>query len=52
MTVFIIQFKEQSAAGCPCSSDITKTSTYWDECLPNSSTLKEHDYLSLQPDAN
>ena len=33
---------------CHC----TKTGTYWDECPPSSSNLKENDYLSVQADAN
>ena len=50
--VFHVRFKEQSAAGRPCSCVTTKTITYWDECLPSSGTLKEHNYLCGQPDAN
>ena len=39
-----LQFKKQSTAGCPCSSVITKSNTYWDECLPSSFPFKPGSY--------
>ncbi|KAK2546905.1 hypothetical protein P5673_033359 [Acropora cervicornis] len=43
--------REQSTVARPCPV-ITKPNTYWDKCLPSSNTLKEHDYVSVQADAN
>ena len=28
----------------------TKPQSYWDECLPSSNPLKEHDYVRIQED--
>lgn len=51
-STFLQRSKKLSTAGRPSSSVNTKQKTYWDDCLPVSNTLKEHDYVWVQADPN